>query len=103
MSNEKLSLANWIAGAEAAHESFADYVAKVAAAEMETADIALLAKMGEMLQVMEESIAFGLSGIKSRSGLTGGSAKILQAALAEKRDRICWDLWRKMQLFTPWR
>ena len=85
MSNEKLSLANWIAGAEAAHESFADYVAKVAAAEMETADIALLAKMGEMLQVMEESIAFGLSGIKSRSGLTGGSARILQAALAEKR------------------
>ena len=42
MSNEKLSLANWIAGAEAAHESFADYVAKVAAAEMETADIAQL-------------------------------------------------------------
>jgi hypothetical protein len=52
--------------------------------ELETADIALLAKMGEMLQVMEESIAFGLSGIKSRSGLTGGSAKILQAVLARK-------------------
>jgi L-serine dehydratase len=85
MNNEKLSLAQWIAAAEQAREPFAAYVAKLAAAELETADIALLAKMGEMLQVMEESIAFGLSGVKSRSGLTGGSAKILQAALAEKR------------------
>lgn len=85
MQNEKLSLAQWIKEAAATQKSLADYLATVAATELETADIALLAKMGEMLKVMEESIAFGLSGIKSRSGLTGGSARILQAYLADMK------------------
>ena len=85
MSSEKLSLAKWIAEAAAAKKPFAEYAGQLAAEELETGDIALLMKMGAMLKVMEESIAFGLSGIKSRSGLTGGSARILQSVLTEKK------------------
>ena len=48
------------------------------AAQLETDQAAILAKMDAMLQVMEEAVAFGMTGVTSNSGLTGGSAKKLK-------------------------
>ena len=43
---------------------------------------ALRGKMGERLRVMREAVARGLQGVKSRSGLTGGDAKLVAKGLA---------------------
>jgi L-serine dehydratase len=84
MKNDKLSLEAWIKEADKKDMALADYIADKAAEELETAPIALEEKMGEMLDVMEKSIKFGLTGVKSRSGLTGGSAKNFAGCLEEK-------------------
>ena len=85
MKKDKLSLEAWIKEADKKDMALADYIADRTAEEMETAPIALEEKMGEMLTVMEKSIKFGLTGVPSQSGLTGGSAKKLQAALKKKK------------------
>ena len=43
---------------------------------------ALRGKMGERLRVMREAVARGLQGVKSRSRLTGGDAKLVAKGLA---------------------
>ena len=48
--------------------------------ELECSQEDLLAKMQEMLDVMEKSVEHGLTGVRSHSGLTGGDAKKLAAA-----------------------
>ncbi len=83
MGNEKLSLAKWIAAAACSHQSLSEFLKKRAAEELDTGAIALEAKMEDMLTVMEESIRFGLTGIRSHSGLTGGSGRKLQEYLQQ--------------------
>ena len=52
-----------------------DFLLERSAAQLETDKQSVLERMGEMFRVMEESVAFGMTGVKSNSGLTGGSAK----------------------------
>jgi len=85
MANDKLSLEKYIELAQKENKALYEVMLADNAKEMDTAPIALEAKMQEMLQVMQESIAFGLTGVKSRSGLTGGSAKALAEAMAQPK------------------
>lgn len=83
MKNDKLSLNRWIDEAEAQGQSMQDFLLAYNMRQLECSQEELLEKMQGMLQVMEESIAFGLTGVRSHSGLTGGDAKKLQNSAAQ--------------------
>ena len=85
MKKDKLSLNAWIAKAEANGQSMQEFLIDYNAKELECSKEELLAKMERMLEVIKESIDFGLTGVRSRSGLTGGDAKRLKEASEEKR------------------
>lgn len=75
---DKLSLQKWIEEAAKQAVSFSDYCIARQAEDMEITTEQLLKRMQSMLEVMEESIAAGLTGIKSKGGLVGGDALKLQ-------------------------
>lgn len=85
MKKDKLSLNGWIAEAEAKGESMQEFLIDYNAKELECSKEELLAKMERMLVVIKESIDFGLTGVRSHSGLTGGDAKRLKEASEEKQ------------------
>ena len=85
MKKDKLSLNAWIAKAEANGQSMQEFLIDYNAKELECSKEELLAKMERMLEVIKESIDFGLTGVRSRSGLTGGDAKRLKEASEEKQ------------------
>lgn len=78
MKHDKLSWARLVSQSEAKQLTLLDYLLERSAAQLETDQAAILAKMDAMLQVMEEAVAFGMTGVASNSGLTGGSAKKLK-------------------------
>ena len=80
MINEKISLRTWIEAAADQGVPLHTYLLKLSSEELELSEDAILEQMQTMLQVMEESAAFGLTGVSSHSGLTGGAAKKLQEA-----------------------
>ena len=73
-----MSWARLVSQSEAKQLPLLDYLLERSAAQLETDQAAILAKMDAMLQVMEEAVAFGMTGVTSNSGLTGGSAKKLK-------------------------
>ena len=73
-----MSWARLVSQSEAKQLSLLDYLLERSAAQLETEKVYILAKMDAMLQVMEEAVAFGMTGVTSNSGLTGGSAKKLK-------------------------
>ena len=73
-----MSWARLVSQSEAKQLPLPDYLLERSAAQLETDQAAILAKMDAMLQVMEEAVAFGMTGVTSNSGLTGGSAKKLK-------------------------
>lgn len=81
MSLVKLSLAEWISTAEMQRTNFADFCLDFQAKNMDIAPDEVTARMEAMLLVMEESIAAGLKGPRSKGGLIGGDAKKLQGYL----------------------
>ena len=85
MKKDKLSLNSWIAEAEASGKSMQDFLIEYNAKELECSKEELLAKMEAMLVVIKESIDFGLTGVRSHSGLTGGAAKRLLEASEQKQ------------------
>ena len=85
MKKDKLSLNAWIEKAEANGQSMQEFLIDYNAKELECSKEELLAKMERMLEVIKESIDFGLTGVRSRSGLTGGDAKRLKEASEEKQ------------------
>ena len=85
MNKDKLSLNGWIAEAEAKGQSMQEFLIDYNAKELECSKEELPAKMERMLVVIKESIDFGLTGVRSHSGLTGGDAKRLQEASEEKQ------------------
>ena len=85
MKKDKLSLNAWITEAEANGQSMQEFLIDYNAKELECSKEELLAKMERMLVVIKESIDFGLTGVRSHSGLTGGDAKRLQEASEEKQ------------------
>lgn len=85
MKNDKLSLKQWIDEAEANGQSLQEFLLDYNAKQLECSKEELLAKMDVMLKVIKESIDFGLTGVRSHSGLTGGDAKRLLEASAQER------------------
>lgn len=85
MKKDKLSLNAWISEAEAEQKSMQEFLIDYNAKELECSKEELLAKMEAMLVVIKESIDFGLSGVRSHSGLTGGAAKRLLEASEQKQ------------------
>ena len=85
MKKDKLSLNAWIAKAEANGQSMQEFLIDYNAKELECSKEELIAQMERMLEVIKESIDFGLTGVRSRSGLTGGDAKRLKEASEEKQ------------------
>ena len=85
MKKDKLSINAWITEAEAKGQSMQEFLIDYNAKELECSKEELLAKMEGMLVVIKESINFGLTGVRSHSGLTGGDAKRLQEASEEKQ------------------
>ena len=87
MSKDKLSLAAWIDEAEKKGVSLRESLILRNAEKMGIERRELIGKMGEMLKVMRASIDYGLTGVRSRSNLTGGSAKKLAEAQKDTRHR----------------
>ena len=89
MKKDKLSWARLVSEAEAKQLPLIDYLLERSAAQVETDKAAVLKKTESMLQVMEEAVAYGMTGVKSNSGLTGGSAKKLKEYItaADKRSQ----------------
>lgn len=85
MKKDKLSLNSWISEAEASGKSMQEFLIEYNAKELECSKEELLAKMEAMLVVIKESINFGLTGVRSHSGLTGGAAKRLLEASEQKQ------------------
>lgn len=73
-----MSWARLVSQSEEKQLPLLDYLLERSAAQLETEKASILAKMDSMLQVMEEAVAFGMTGVTSNSGLTGGSAKKLK-------------------------
>ncbi|CVK17855.1 L-serine ammonia-lyase, iron-sulfur-dependent, subunit alpha [Sporomusa sphaeroides] len=78
MSLAKLSLAEWITAAEAEALPFAEFCLGLQVKQTELSSAEITARMEAMLAVMEESIAAGLKGPRSKGGLVGGDARKLQ-------------------------
>ncbi len=81
MKKEMLSLNSWIEEAANWQQSLDDFLIDYNMRELECSQEDLLAKMQDMLDVMEKSVEFGLTGRRSHSGLTGGDAKKLADAV----------------------
>lgn len=75
--DEKLSLQEWIGLAEQKNMSFGEFCVDLQARELEIEQEELLGRMEAILEVMEQSIESGLSGIKSMGGLVGGNGKLV--------------------------
>jgi len=77
MAKDKLSLAAWIEESERKGIPLRETLIANNANAMGVEPQVLLGKMADMLKVMRASIDYGLTGVRSRSKLTGGSAKKL--------------------------
>lgn len=88
MALTKLSLEEWLAAATERSVSFADFCVELQSREMERAAEDVIAKMEGMLSVMEQSIADGLKGLRSKGGLVGGDGRKLQQYLAGSKQNL---------------
>lgn len=82
--DEKLSLQDWIELAKKENQSFGDFCIAYQVKNLEISKEELLERMEVILKVMEESVAIGLSGVKSMGGLVGGNAKRLETYRQEQ-------------------
>jgi len=76
--DEKLSLQEWIGLAQQKNMSFGEFCVDFQGRELEIGQKELLGRMEAILEVMEQSIEIGLSGIKSMGGLVGGNGKLME-------------------------
>lgn len=89
MKKDKLSLLKLIEESKKYECSFADFLVDYNAKELECTPDKLIEQMKDMLKVMRASIDYGLTGVKSRSKLTGGDAKkLLEASGSDKFSGI---------------
>jgi len=85
--NEKLSLQEWIDLAEQENKDFGDFCIEYQVKELEISKEMLLARMEEMLHVMQQSVEIGLTGIQSMGGLVGGNGKKVESYRAQFADK----------------
>ncbi|MBP2634973.1 MAG: sdhA 1 [Firmicutes bacterium] len=88
MALTKLSLEEWLAAAAEQSVSFADFCVELQSREMERSSEDVIAKMEAMLAVMEQSIADGLKGLRSKGGLVGGDGQRLQQCLMGSKQNL---------------
>jgi L-serine dehydratase len=69
---DKLALLSWIEEAVASDNSFGRYCLQTQATELEITENALLQRIQKYLDVMRGAIDYGLTGVRSTSGLSGG-------------------------------
>lgn len=100
MKKEMLSLNSWIKEAAEWQQPLDEFLIDYNMRELECSQEDLLAKMQEMLDVMEKSVEHGLSGVRSHSGLTGGDAKNWLQLQAPKALSIFWArrLWMQLSM-----
>lgn len=79
---EKRSLQRWLDAAELLRVPFISYCLEEQRRSLDVSEQELMVRLIETLQVMEEAIAFGLTGAKSKGGLAGGDAVKMQSLLA---------------------
>lgn len=84
---EKLSLEAWLGQAQAEGNRFGDFCLSYQAKENELTEEQLLERMEKILDVMEESIAIGLSGAPSMGGLVGGMGKQVAEYREQQMDK----------------
>ena len=87
MKKDKLSWAQMVCEAEDKGLTLIDFLLERSAAQLETDKQSVLERMERMFRVMEESVAFGMTGVKSNSGLTGGSAKKLKEYIETQQSK----------------
>lgn len=85
--NKKLSLQEWLGEAEQSRISFADFCISQQSNFLEKSHQDIITDMLAILDVMEQSVITGLSGVKSRGGLVGGDALRLQAYSSDQAQR----------------
>ena len=85
MKKDKLSWAGLVREAEEKKMPLVDFLLQRSAAQLEITPEAIMEKMENMMQIMEEAVLFGLSGVKSNSGLTGGAGKQLKEYIQQAR------------------
>lgn len=68
----RLKLKTWIDAATADSLSFSRYSLKLQAGDLEITEDELLLRMQKTLQVMQEAIEYGMTGVRSTGGLVGG-------------------------------
>lgn len=88
MALTKLSLEEWLASATEQSVSFTDFCVELQSREMERTAEEVIAKMEAMLAVMEQSIADGLKGLRSKGGLVGGDGQRLQQYLMGSKQNL---------------
>ena len=69
---DKLQLSVWIEDAAAGSGSFGSYCLKLQADDMEVPEAVLLLQMQKSLTVMKQAVDYGLTGVRSTGGLSGG-------------------------------
>jgi L-serine dehydratase len=84
---EKLSLQEWVLLAEQECKRFGDFCIEYQMKELEISKETLLTRMEEMLQVMQQSVEIGLTGIPSMGGLVGGNGKKVEYYRANSADK----------------
>lgn len=77
MKKEMLSMNSWIEEAETWQQNLDDFLIDFNMRELNCSQEELLERMTKLLDIMEKSVSFGLTGVHSRSNLTGGAAKKL--------------------------
>lgn len=78
MKRNKLAWSQLVQEAERKKQPLFRYLLEYSAKQAELQPEAILRRMSGLLQAMEEAAAFGLTGVRSNSGLTGGSAQRLR-------------------------
>lgn len=84
---EKLSLQEWIGLAEKENKSFGDFCIEFQVKELEIEKATLLVRMEEMIDVMEQSVEIGLTGVTSMGGLVGGNGKKVELYRTKSADK----------------
>ena len=99
---DKLALLSWIEEAVASDVSFGRYCLQTQAAELEITENVLMQRMQEYLDVMRGAIDYGLTGVRSTSGLAGGDGLRLKNwhSTAQNKNSILGPLTAKAAAYA---
>ena len=99
---DKLALLSWIEEAVASDISFGRYCLQTQATELEITENVLVQRMQEYLAVMRGAIDYGLTGVRSTSGLSGGDGLRLKNwhSTAQNKNSILGPLTAKAAAYA---